>query len=143
MLKIVDDSGELVFEFSQSGYFGMIDNAFLMDIAMGKFDKNEARAICLLFSQCKWDNIIEKEIGKGAKMLGVTYKSYADIFNRLIEKKVIIEHEDEYYVNPEYFRRRAFKKKQPFVPWSNRRLLDDQTKYKFDDMGPEEKPDEE
>jgi hypothetical protein len=76
--------------------------------------------------------MVEREVGKGAKVIGITYKAYAELFIRLIEKKVILLHEDVYYFNPSLFRRKAFKKKTPFVPWNNKKLMEDKTKEEFD-----------
>lgn len=132
MLKIIDDDGDIVYEFNQSGSFGMIENRFLIDMATGAYDKSEIKAMCHLMNICRWDNMVEKEIGKGAKVIGITYKAYAELFNRLIEKKVILVNEDDFYFNPSLFRRKAFKKKTPFVPWNNKVLHNDKTKEEFD-----------
>lgn len=124
-LKIVNDAGEIVYEFNDSGYFGVIDNAFLVELASGELDKSEIRAACYLMSTANWSNKVEEDTTKGAKMIGITYKAYSDVFRRLVEKKVIIEDAGAFYFNPEKFRRRTIKKKQPYKPWNIKRNWDE------------------
>jgi len=89
-LKIVNEEGEIVYEFSESGYFGVIDNSFLVEIAGGQLDKSEIKAACYLMSTATWSNKIDHEITKGAKLVGITYKAYSEVFRRLVEKKILI-----------------------------------------------------
>ena len=116
-LKIVDESGAIVYEFNDTGYFGVIDNAFLIEMAAGDLDKNELRAAAHLMSSAKWTNEVDTDVGKGAKTIGVTYNTYSAIIERLKEKKILIEDDEKLYFNPEKFRRRTIKKKKAFIPW--------------------------
>lgn len=106
-----------MYEFTDSGYFGVIDNAFLIEMACGIYDKSEIKAACYLMSTAGWSNKVDEEISKGAKMIGLSYKAYSEVFRRLVEKRVLIEDSGAYYFNPEKFRRRTLKKKNPYKPW--------------------------
>lgn len=119
-LKIVDDAGVVVYEFNDAGYFGVIDNTFLIDLACGQFDKSEIKVACFLMSTAGWDNKIDSEVSKGAKIVGITYKAYADVLKRLTDKKVLILDDEILYFNPEKFRRRTIKKKKAYIPWNSK-----------------------
>jgi hypothetical protein len=140
MLKIIDDKGVILCEFSDSGIFGMIDNAFLLDVASGKYDKNEIRAIFYLMHICNWSNKVDKEASRVSKVIGISQKAYYDLFERLVEKGVILYNEENYYINPVLFRRRRIKEKKKFV-WNNRKLNEDTSKYSFDDEPAESEED--
>jgi len=110
MLKVTNDNGELVFEFNDIGYYGMIANTLLMDMACGNYNKTESRVICYLLTTCVWNNTIDIDKTKGSKMVGISYRSYLDTINSLIEKRIIFEDEGVYYFNPEMFRRKPMYK---------------------------------
>ena len=116
-LKLINDAGEVVYEFTESGYFGVIDNQFLIELASGKYDKSEIKASCYLMSTAGWSNKVDEDVTKGAKMIGLSYKAYSEVFRRLVEKNVLIEDSGAHYFNPEKFRRRTLKKKNPYKPW--------------------------
>lgn len=114
-LQIVDEiSGEVVYTFTNTGFFGMIENDMLTDIYTGLLDKSEIKVSCFLMSTATWSNMVDNNITKGAKATGMSYKAYAEVIKRLITKKVIFESKEELFFNPAKFRRKSIKfKKKP------------------------------
>jgi hypothetical protein len=132
MLKIINDAGEIVYEFNDSGYFGIISNAFLMELASGKFTRSEAQAICFLMSTAAWDSRVDMNVSRGAKATGVSGKAYREILTRLIEKKLILKDAEHLFFNPTLFRRRAMWKKTPYKKLDNNILKEDKSKQEFE-----------